>query len=751
MKYHISVKFLAIVLCALFLLTGLASGLGIFFLANYGLYENSPDSLYDSRVELALHPLAYSLAVRSAAAAEGNCPPELLERYMEAFHSDVETPQATRWFYTVTRLDGSFLDSNYAPGTGPYTEYIYHFLPDYPVILGEYHSSTGEALTPTTPRETLPFGETAPTLPDVTEAAYAASPYFMETVVLGWTDPDTGLTHSYELGLVTGSSYRVTLHLMPSAYEPEATLQYQLLQVLYNHRYHLFAVLAGSLLLFAIAAVYLCCAAGRNPDNEDVRPAGLNAMPLDLYLLLAGGVVCAAAVVSMDITTWGDLPYPEWLLLALIAAVCFAAALAAVGFCFAAAAQLKAGGNYLIKRSVIGFSLILLWKGLRATGKWLWSFIPGFGRALFTGCGKLIKGCFRWLKKLIVGIGSGIGAGLRWCGKTVNRFFSLLPLTWQWLVTAAGMGGLFLIAIWSQSVAFVLFAALLCAGIVGYGAHCFGALLESTKNMSQGDLDTKVDTGRMIGGFRDYGTHLNSLADTVSEAAQKQMRSERMKVELVTNVSHDIKTPLTSIINYVDLLQKATTQEETDRYLDVLSRQSLRLKKLIDDLMEMSKASTGNMPVELTTLDAVEAVNQALGEFSAKLSDARLTPVFQPPKGAVPIRADGRLLWRVLSNLLSNAVKYALPGTRLYIDLVPLDGQVVLSVKNISREPLNISSEELMERFVRGDASRNTEGSGLGLNIAKSLMEVQHGQLQLLVDGDLFKVTLVFPGIEDQP
>ena len=229
-------------------------------------------------------------------------------------------------------------------------------------------------------------------------------------------------------------------------------------------------------------------------------------------------------------------------------------------------------------------------------------------------------------------------------------------------------------------------------------------------------------------------------------AAQKQLKSERMKTELITNVSHDIKTPLTSIINYVDLLQKPHTEAEQEQYLEVLSRQSLRLKKLIDDLMEMSKASTGNMTVDIAKLDAVESVNQALGEFADKLDKVQLIPVFRHTEESIPMMADGRLVWRVMSNLLSNAVKYAMPGTRLYIDLMRLEGKVVISIKNISRDELNIDADELMERFVRGDDSRNTEGSGLGLNIAKSLMELQKGQLQLLVDGDLFKVTLIFPG-----
>ena len=181
------------------------------------------------------------------------------------------------------------------------------------------------------------------------------------------------------------------------------------------------------------------------------------------------------------------------------------------------------------------------------------------------------------------------------------------------------------------------------------------------------------------------------------------------------------------------------------QYLEVLGRQSQRLKKLIEDLMEMSRATTGNMSVDILRLDPVETLNQALGEFSDKLAAADLQVVFQPPETSGKILADGRLSWRVLSNLLSNIVKYAMPGTRVYGDVVTLEDRVLISLKNISREPLNIGAEELTERFVRGDASRNTEGSGLGLNIAQSLMELQKGKLQLLVDGDLFKVTLIFP------
>jgi signal transduction histidine kinase len=230
--------------------------------------------------------------------------------------------------------------------------------------------------------------------------------------------------------------------------------------------------------------------------------------------------------------------------------------------------------------------------------------------------------------------------------------------------------------------------------------------------------------------------------------AQDRLRSERMKTELITNVSHDIKTPLTSIINFVDLLRKPHTEEEEQQYLEVLSRQSGRMKRLIEDLIDLSKATTGNIQVNTTRLDAAEAVQQALGEFSDKMEAVNLTPVFRHSEDSVWVQADGRLMWRVLSNLLSNAVKYAMPGTRLYLDLARNGNQVLIAMKNVSREELKVNAEELLERFVQGDTSRSTEGSGLGLNIAQSLMELQGGTLQIQMDGDLFKVVLTFCAAE---
>ena len=254
-----------------------------------------------------------------------------------------------------------------------------------------------------------------------------------------------------------------------------------------------------------------------------------------------------------------------------------------------------------------------------------------------------------------------------------------------------------------------------------------------------------MDQRYLIGELADHANDLNHIRDGLNAAVAERMKSERFRTELITNVSHDIKTPLTSIINYVDLLEKEEPENEKVReYVQVLSRQSGRLKKLIDDLIEASKASTGNLPVVKEPCELGVLLDQTVGEYGERLAAAGLELVLSRPEEPVTILADGRLLWRVLDNLFQNVTKYAQPGTRFYLDVTDAPDRVELALKNISRQALNIPAEELMERFVRGDASRSTEGSGLGLSIARSLTQLQGGQMDLTVDGDLFKVTLSF-------
>ena len=268
---------------------------------------------------------------------------------------------------------------------------------------------------------------------------------------------------------------------------------------------------------------------------------------------------------------------------------------------------------------------------------------------------------------------------------------------------------------------------------------------KTASSLANGDLDYKIDEKELFGSFRKTAEDLQSVSNGVSLAVEEQMKSERLKTELITNVSHDIKTPLTSIVNYVDLLQKAHNAEEEQQYLNVLARNSARLKKLIEDLVEASKASTGNIQADIIPTNVQEMISQALAEYQDKLDAADLQAIVNVQDPSLSVMADGKLLWRVLSNLLSNCVKYAQSGTRVYIDAKAGNEQIVITVKNTSRDALNVDPDELMERFVRGDKSRTTEGSGLGLNIAKSLTELQKGTFTLSIDGDLFKAKITLP------
>ena len=266
--------------------------------------------------------------------------------------------------------------------------------------------------------------------------------------------------------------------------------------------------------------------------------------------------------------------------------------------------------------------------------------------------------------------------------------------------------------------------------------------------LAAGDLTSQVDTSHMYFDLKRHGENLNAISRGMSIAVEQKLKSERLKTELITNVSHDIKTPLTSIVNYVDLLQREHTPEQEREYLAVLDRQAHKLKKLTVDLVEMSKASTGNIPCHIARRSVRELIDQTVGEYAEKLSAARLEPVVTLPDEDLYCLCDGALMWRVLDNLLSNACKYACAGTRLYIAARREGETVAFSFKNISRDALNIDPDELLERFVRGDSSRTTEGSGLGLNIAKSLVELQKGTFSIAIDGDLFKVGFVLPRTE---
>lgn len=708
MRNHVIFKFLAIALCALCLMGAIVSGGSLVVLAGLGLQDGqSPREKWREELENNLQWQAQSCVARYAAQAEGQADQAFVNRrYSEpAYDYQIKDSKDNVVAESIT-MTGGFSEFVYAVNAGTVN----------------YEFPVSEGVT----SKFLDREEIQEQLMEKYQTEYPDEELQISSF---WVSDDTSIFYVIQ-EQPTKQDYTVVFHIANSGLGgTQADRLWSLADAVWRHELEVSVALGVCLVLFAALAVYLCMAAGRKPGSEEIRPGGLNCIPLDIYLAAVvlgaiGYVFCASEGLGYFIQQ------SMLIFLSIYGYGLYAWCLLFVGCCFACAAQFKTPNFYWWRRSVTG----LCWRIV----VWCWHF--GWK-------------CLGWAYKILWTVTIGL---VSWAWKTIKKFFSwligwvrklygLLPLSWQWLVGGLLVGGCtFPGLLWDSSLLlFISFAIALA--VVIYSANVYATLLEAAKRMRGGDLDIKVDEKLMIGGFKDMAQELNGLSDVVMVAAQKQMRSERMRTELITNVSHDIKTPLTSIINYVDLLQKPHSPEDAQTYLEVLSRQSNRMKRLIDDLIELSKASTGNITVNLTTMDAVETVNQALGEFTDKLEAAHLMPVFRAPKEPLYIHADGRLAWRAMSNLLSNAAKYAQPDTRLYVDMVAVDGKVCISFKNISRDSLNISADELMERFVRGEASRSQEGSGLGLNIAKSMMELQHGALELLVDGDLFKATLIFP------
>ena len=335
----------------------------------------------------------------------------------------------------------------------------------------------------------------------------------------------------------------------------------------------------------------------------------------------------------------------------------------------------------------------------------------------------------------------------------IFRGLGRIPMVWR---TALVWGALCLADLfftfmlgWNEEQYAVLW--LLSRGVLTivilYLASSLRLLQKEGQAIADGQTDYKgKPIPRWLPALKKHEENLQSIQSGIQKAVDEQTRAERMKTELITNVSHDIKTPLTSIVNYVDLLEKEDIQpEKAKEYVDVLNRQSARLKKLTEDLVEASKASSGCLPVHLARTDVNVLISQLAGDYMEKLEAAQLEPVFRPAPSQPVIQADGQLLSRVLGNLFANICKYALPGTRVYFESAADDETVSITFKNISKYELNIPAEELMARFVRGDRSRHTEGSGLGLSIAQSLTELQGGTFRLEIDGDLFKAIVTFP------
>ena len=469
----------------------------------------------------------------------------------------------------------------------------------------------------------------------------------------------------------------------------------------YELRYVSIAVLVVSLILEAFVFVFLLSAAGHHGETGEIRPSFIDKIPFDLYTALTvfAGIFLIAAMAEVSYSN------TAMLVVVLIAALGVIAALISLLWCMSLAVRIKLGTT--IKSCII-----------YRVGAW----------------------CLRLIKKVFYTFKDGLKA-IPMFPRAVLIIAAILFVEFLWIAIAGTSPGKQLFG-WFIERAVLVLATL-------YALLSMKQLLEAGQRIAKGELDCKVDTSKLRGPFKEHGEDLNSITDGMNRAVGERMKSERFRTELITNVSHDIKTPLTSIINYVDLLEKEQPENEKMReYLEVLDRQSAKLKKLIDDLLEASKASSGSLSVNLTECELGILLDQMAGEYSEKLSAAGLELILTKPEESVKIMADGRHMWRIFDNLLNNICKYAQRGTRVYLDLTADALKAAVTFRNISATRLNISGDELTERFVRGDSSRNTEGSGLGLSIAQSLAQLQNGALDITVDGDLFKVVLRFDRIK---
>lgn len=511
----------------------------------------------------------------------------------------------------------------------------------------------------------------------------------------------------------------VTLTVNPSlSKEDEYALIYHQAEQFYDNRNVIPVVCCAGTILALLCFIFLLCSAGHKNGREGITPSAIHEIHLDVYTV----VVAVGAFIGLYLAV-GWIGVNSSMINLIVLVVLFAA-------------------------EVIWCTLYFMELAIRLKmGKWWQNTIL---YRVFRFFGRICKGFFRGIVKLIRGIPVVWRTVLLCLAVCVAEFFGLMlfyhdtgVLLFFWAIEKVILCGA------------ITFVALMCK-----------ELQEGSEALSDGDLNHKLDTSHMVLSFKEHGENLNRIGEGISGAVEQRMKSEHLKTELITNVSHDIKTPLTSIINYADLIGKEASGDAKDtgdgagtetaqereqhisEYAEVLLRQSQKLKKLLDDLLEASKATTGNLEVHPEVCDVSVLLSQAVGEYEQRFAEKKLETIVKQPEETVKVMADGRHLWRVFDNLLNNIYKYAQEGSRVYLN-VEHDGQnVSIIFRNMSAYPLEMSPEELEERFTRGDRSRHMEGNGLGLSIAKSLTELQNGDMQIVTDGDLFKVVITLPETE---
>ena len=468
----------------------------------------------------------------------------------------------------------------------------------------------------------------------------------------------------------------------------------------------MFPMLAGAIfgsVLWLIGMVWLTVTAGRRPEDEEIHLNGFDRWYTEIAVGTVIGIWLAGTIISGTLIANSSLGYSHVVVTVIvICLICgtYTMAWFLIGY-LSLVRRIKAGT--LWKNSLI--RKVLKWIG-KCSGK-----LADFARAFSRNTAEKIKvllvgGAFLFLQFLIIGcVFSG--------------------------------AGVFLLALMAVDVAVMIFAIRKADGL--------DLIMDGLKKISDGELQYKIKTDTLTGKQKVMAEYINNIGSGLDAAVENSLKKERMQTELITNVSHDLKTPLTSIINYVDLMKRENpTDPKVQEYLRVLDEKSQRLKVLTEDVVEASKASTGNIKLDMNDIDFIEMVQQVIGEFEEKFQEKNLTMMVHFTDEPSVIYADGQRMWRVLENVFGNVVKYAMEGTRVYAEISNQNKKVIFSLKNISAQPLNFSADELTERFIRGDVARNTEGSGLGLSIAKSLTELQGGEFKLHLDGDLFKVMITF-------
>lgn len=463
----------------------------------------------------------------------------------------------------------------------------------------------------------------------------------------------------------------------------------QLAEMLFSYRYLVLGGIFVCGLLTIAAMTGMCKVAGYVHDQDEPVCGWMHRIPYELLIAIAVGIVVVAAFFIDEIYHYFSFLWKG------------------MGICIGGVLLcLCAGAIYLLYTAAVRIKTKRFWE----------SFVTvRFLRFLYHLCSNRVATCIL----LVVGAGVLFLINAQAITHASARpFFLLMALELDFLVLLG----------------------------LAYCIYAYEVLRGYTQRMEQGDFTMPKPPIALVGIFKKHADSLAKVNEGIAISVAEQTKAERMRTALITNVSHDLKTPLTSIMNYVDLIKREPIDNPNiAEYLAVLERQSARLKKLTEDLVEASKASTGNIAVELQPTSIQVLTEQLVAEFEPRFSAKQLQIVLNTPEEELFVSADSRLIWRVFDNLLGNVVKYAMPGTRVYLDVTKSTDSVCVALRNISQAVLHISPDELTERFVRGDASRNTEGSGLGLSIAKDLMRLQHGELQLQIDGDLFKALVTLP------